>query len=291
MRSLALIVVAASLAFSAAAEAQGGSKTVKIGKRSPCSTDEVPKTASGGDWACDTAGSSAYGADGSAGADSVYVDASGNVGIGTTSPIGDGLDVVASDDTFIRARCDGSTSCSSYVCVEDGESPAERWCMHIANTDAFFLIDNNGFRPLVFEDGSPTNAIYTDSSGDVCLGCDAPGAALEIDRASKPDLLFSENGVDRWYMEADWHFYLRHGGAGGTTVFQVYYGAPQSLRIDANGNLIALSGGVQPESVTADPCADMTEGSMFYNDTSDYMCYCSGASKTDLKVSDDTACF
>lgn len=52
--------------------------------------------------------------------------------------------------------------------------------------------------------------------------------------------------------------------------------------------------GFVPALVTADPCGDATaypEASIFYNDTSDYMCYCTGAG-ADIKMNDNTtACF
>lgn len=42
---------------------------------------------------------------------------------------------------------------------------------------------------------------------------------------------------------------------------------------------------------TSDPCGTLTEGSIFYNDTSDYYCFCSGAG-ADLQIhSPATACF
>jgi len=48
--------------------------------------------------------------------------------------------------------------------------------------------------------------------------------------------------------------------------------------------------GIVPAFVTADPCGTMQEGSIFYNSTGNFMCYCS-ASSADLKFVDDAACF
>lgn len=56
-----------------------------------------------------------------------------------------------------------------------------------------------------------------------------------------------------------------------------------TVRVDSFGGLIGAK-------VTADPCGSMDEGAMFYNDTSNYYCYCNGTN--DVKMSDDTtACF
>ena len=50
------------------------------------------------------------------------------------------------------------------------------------------------------------------------------------------------------------------------------------------------TGGVTIGKYTTDPCPTIGEGSIFYNDTSDYMCYCNASA--DVKMSDDTtACF
>jgi hypothetical protein len=57
-----------------------------------------------------------------------------------------------------------------------------------------------------------------------------------------------------------------------------------------NAGDVSVGGGLVPAKVTADPCGTFPEGSIFYNDTSKYMCYCNGTN--DVKMSDDTtACF
>jgi hypothetical protein len=47
--------------------------------------------------------------------------------------------------------------------------------------------------------------------------------------------------------------------------------------------------GLTPPKYTGDPCGTIGEGAIFYNDTSNFMCYCSGS--VDKKMSDDTDCF
>jgi hypothetical protein len=61
--------------------------------------------------------------------------------------------------------------------------------------------------------------------------------------------------------------------------------AAETVRILANGLIV-------PVSVTADPCAGTVDvGAMFYNSTSNYMCFCNGAG-ADIKMNDNTtACF
>lgn len=52
---------------------------------------------------------------------------------------------------------------------------------------------------------------------------------------------------------------------------------------------LKVEGGVRPDVVTADPCSNMSTGSIFYNSTANVPCFCNGTD--DLKISDGTACF
>jgi len=52
----------------------------------------------------------------------------------------------------------------------------------------------------------------------------------------------------------------------------------------------ALGGGIVFSKVTADPCASLGEGALFYNDTNNELCFCDGTN--DLRIKDaTTACF
>ena len=53
---------------------------------------------------------------------------------------------------------------------------------------------------------------------------------------------------------------------------------------------VDTDGGLKIGKITADPCGTMLEATIWYNDTSDYMCFCDGAG-VDRKVSDNTDCF
>jgi hypothetical protein len=54
---------------------------------------------------------------------------------------------------------------------------------------------------------------------------------------------------------------------------------------------LQVAGGILPTKVTADPCGtEYPEGTLFYNDTSNYFCYCDGTN--DVQMHDpSTACF
>jgi hypothetical protein len=54
---------------------------------------------------------------------------------------------------------------------------------------------------------------------------------------------------------------------------------------------ISVEGGVEPSNLTADPCGTYPEGAIFYNDTSDYMCFCNGTGNDVQVHSPTTACY
>jgi len=66
--------------------------------------------------------------------------------------------------------------------------------------------------------------------------------------------------------------------------------ATEKMRIHDTGE-VEFKFGILPDAVTADPCGSgYPEGAIFYNTTSNYMCYCNGTN--DVKMADDTtACF
>jgi len=118
--------------------------------------------------------------------------------------------------------------------------------------------------------GSAGDSIFILDSGNVGIKKSTPDAALEV----VGDLMISaaEGGDgDRFIVDTN-------GNVGiGTT-------APVS-KLDVDG-------GIRADMVTADPCggADFPEATIFYNDTSNYYCYCDGTN--DVKLHDPAvACF
>lgn len=65
----------------------------------------------------------------------------------------------------------------------------------------------------------------------------------------------------------------------------IVWSAQDDIRVDGT------TAGFIPASVTSDPCGSMGVGSIFYNSTSNYHCFCNGAG-ADIKMNDNTtACF
>ncbi|NJL29531.1 MAG: tail fiber domain-containing protein, partial [Thermoanaerobaculia bacterium] len=100
---------------------------------------------------------------------SVYVNASGNVGLGTASPVLD-LHVVNGNSPAMRLEQDGSSGFT-----------AQTW--DIAGNEAVFFVRDvtNGSKlPFKIEPNTPTNTLYLDSTGNVGLGITAPANKLDI---------------------------------------------------------------------------------------------------------------
>ena len=112
--------------------------------------------------------------------------------------------------------------------------------------------------------------------------------------------LFLQSDTDPNVSNNQW-ISLNHDQENGIITTGVNTGTGSAPTTDENGIKFAPrgvlgpqvggDGGLVPKFITGDPCAVMQEGAIFYNDTSDYMCYCNGAG-ADLKMNDNTtACF
>jgi hypothetical protein len=65
---------------------------------------------------------------------------------------------------------------------------------------------------------------------------------------------------------------------------------PNVLTVASTGVVVSV-GNLAPAKFTADPCGTLIEGAIFYNDTSNYHCFCNNAG-ADIKMNDNsTACF
>lgn len=125
--------------------------------------------------------------------------------------------------------------------------------------------------------------------GDFALKITQDDAAIEM-RPNDGETVF---GLD---MELE----IAGGGSG---AFVSWYSDMTETSIGTGDNLqadfkvdgtsvfkIGWDGGVMMGLFVGDPCGSLAEGSLFYNDTSDYMCFCNGAG-ADLKIDGGGACF
>lgn len=100
---------------------------------------------------------------------SLYVDASGRIGLGTFNPVVE-AHVVDGDTPTLRLEQDGSS----------GFTP-QTWDL-ASNETNFFIRDatNGSLLPFRIRPSAPTNALYIDTDGDIGLGTASPNAKLHL---------------------------------------------------------------------------------------------------------------
>ncbi len=117
-----------------------------------------------------TAGQTPFRVLAGAGNNALYVNASGNVGLGTASPVVE-LQVTDGDSPTIRIEQNGS----------NGWTP-QTWDI-AGNETNFFIRDvTNGSKlPFKIKPGAPDNALFIAASGDIALGNQSPSHKLDVD--------------------------------------------------------------------------------------------------------------
>jgi len=112
---------------------------------------------------------------------SLVVDTSGRVGLGTQSPVVE-LHVVSGDSPTLRLEQDGSS----------GFTP-QTWDM-ASNEANFFIRDvtNGSQLPFRIEPGADTNALYIDSDNNIGVGTNAPTSSLHVRRTDASARLLVE---------------------------------------------------------------------------------------------------
>ena len=116
-----------------------------------------------------TAGRRPFTVEAGAGANSLYVENDGDVGLGTSNPVVE-LHIVDGDSPTIRLEQNGSS----------GFTPQT---YDIASNEAnFFIRDVTNASNLFFRSkpGAPENSLFINSNGNIGLGTDSPDSALHI---------------------------------------------------------------------------------------------------------------
>ena len=154
------------------------------------------------------------------------IDSSGNVGIGTTSPLSV-LDVVASANAFQRIRTT-SVSHAAVTLYQNGDTGT-------GNTDGLYVgldgdeiayVWNYEPKPLVFATSS-TERMRIDSSGNLLIGQTDSNARLASTSTTNKQLSLRYTGVASYYTSVDssGNYIIDKDGA-------------ERMRIDSSGNLL-----------------------------------------------------
>lgn len=122
---------------------------------------------------------------------SLYIDDSGNIGLGTSTPVLP-LHVRDGNSPGLRLEQDGSSGFT-----------AQTW--DIAGNEANFFVRDvtNGSRlPFKIQPGAPNNALYVASDGDIGLGTQSPGADFHVERAAGDVLIGPDANLADLFINA-----------------------------------------------------------------------------------------
>ena len=174
----------------------------------------------------------------------LYVDSTGNVGIGTNTPNSIELYIKDGDSPTLRLEQDGSSGFQSQA-----------WDI-AGNETNFFVRDvTNGSKlPFKIIPQAPTDSLYVSASGDVGLGTASPDESLDVQRASGASILVqntqdSASTADMLHLKnkGATRFAIENTNAGntwrfantGTLQMSLDGTGVTELELDTSGNLTA----------------------------------------------------
>ena len=107
---------------------------------------------------------------GNAPSNSLYVNASGNIGIGTATPVVE-MHITDGDSPTLRLEQDGSSGFTPQI-----------WDMAGNETNYFVRDVTNGSKlPFKIRPNAPTNSLYVNTNGNIGLGTASPDEKLDIE--------------------------------------------------------------------------------------------------------------
>ena len=139
------------------------------------------------------AGNTPFTIEAGAGSNALYVDDSGRVGLGTSTPVVE-LHIVDGDSPTVRLEQNGSSGFG-----------LQTWDI-AGNETNFFVRDvtNGSLLPFRIRPRAPGDSIFVDTDGDVGLGTSSPDANLEVSGdAPKMQLENTAANGDNWFLQSE----------------------------------------------------------------------------------------
>jgi hypothetical protein len=179
----------------------------------------------------------------------LFVEDSGDIGVGTANPVVR-MHIVKGDTPTVRLDQDGSS----------GFTP-QTWDM-AGNETNFFVRDvtNGSSLPFRIRPGAPQSSIDIAADGDVGIGTASPAGDLHIfNSGSTETAMFFQNGNANWKFKNDATTgRMTVGIEGGNTPFKLDDGSNENLfrvgvlganMVDVNGNL-TVTGAITADTLT-----------------------------------------
>ena len=158
---------------------------------------------------------------------SLYVDADGEVGVGTSTPKME-LHVVDGDGPTLRLEQDTTNGWDAQIFDI------------VSNESNFFIRDvtNGSLLPFRIFPNAPTNSFVISENGDIGLGKQKPDKALHIqEKGGTPTIRLDDNSQD-WDISGDTSGFSITDASSSTLPFQIESGAStDSMYVDLNGNV------------------------------------------------------
>ena len=203
-------------------------------------------------------------ADGTSGA----IDCNSEGGSGGGDFMADGSVVMTGSTTFSLDDIGGVYGASQDASIYFDDVEQDLYLDVSANADAY-IVANGTFqvKGTAGADSIVSGSLQVNGTGE---------ASIVLDGTGEASIYFDDQDGSIYYDLTEPGLYL-------DSVTSVV--SNSTFEVRGIGNTIEFSTGE-----TSDPCGSLNNGTMFYNETSNYFCYCNGSN--DVKMSDDsTACF
>lgn len=192
---------------------------------------------------------------GNAPTNSIYVNSSGNVGLGTSSPVVE-LHIADGDTPTLRLEQNNSSGFA-----------AQTWDVAGNETNFFVRDTTNGSKiPFKIIPGAPTNSLYVNNAGNIGVGTSSPSEKVHVVGSDSPEILIqdtTDNSNDKPGLVlrspasvngGDWRFETDNAGN-----FQIDYGpstGAEFLITDTTGSTngaVTIAGDLTVNGVFSNP--------------------------------------